>query len=411
MSLPSGRGPSRVVALDERTLEILARRREASRPIRRGWLVRRVLVRRPHRADGAFVTATLIFDDPATGHTVHRDRDARLPPDLPLWVVVAKLYGLYDHDEERTDHSTDGRPVRLPSGHGGTWLFFAVDLGHATPTRGLPRSSSSGSSRSRSSPRAAPSPERSRAGTLPTYRTRSSSAPARSGSSWRTSSSASRVRHQPRRLRRRRAQGAPVEARPRRCSAGPRSSRDSCRCSTSSASSFAFSKDSHEETLDLIRSLKDLDIQIDIVPRFFEVIGTNVGIHTPRACRSSGCRRSGSRARPSSSSARSTCRSPSSGWPARAALRRRRALDQARLAGAGLLPPGADGSRRPDVPRSSSSARWSPTPTRGSDELALSTSTLERRRPAHVQDPERPARHARRARGSGATRSTSCRSS
>jgi exopolysaccharide biosynthesis polyprenyl glycosylphosphotransferase len=42
----------------------------------------------------------------------------------------------------------------------------------------------------------------------------------------------------------------------------------------------AFSNDSHEEMLDLIRSLKDLDIQIDLVPRFFEVIGTNVGIHT-----------------------------------------------------------------------------------------------------------------------------------
>ena len=32
--------------------------------------------------------------------------------------------------------------------------------------------------------------------------------------------------------------------------------------------------------LDLIRSLNDLDVQIDLVPRFFEVIGTNVGIHT-----------------------------------------------------------------------------------------------------------------------------------
>ena len=42
----------------------------------------------------------------------------------------------------------------------------------------------------------------------------------------------------------------------------------------------AFSNDSHEEMLDLIRDLKDLDIQIDLVPRFFEVIGTNVGIHT-----------------------------------------------------------------------------------------------------------------------------------
>ena len=25
---------------------------------------------------------------------------------LPLWVVAARLYGLYSHDEERTDHSS-----------------------------------------------------------------------------------------------------------------------------------------------------------------------------------------------------------------------------------------------------------------------------------------------------------------
>ena len=42
----------------------------------------------------------------------------------------------------------------------------------------------------------------------------------------------------------------------------------------------AFSNDSHEEQIELVRSLKDLDVQIDIVPRLFEVIGTNVGIHT-----------------------------------------------------------------------------------------------------------------------------------
>jgi exopolysaccharide biosynthesis polyprenyl glycosylphosphotransferase len=43
---------------------------------------------------------------------------------------------------------------------------------------------------------------------------------------------------------------------------------------------IAFSNDSHEETLALIRSLKDLDVQIDIVPRLFEVMGAKVGIHT-----------------------------------------------------------------------------------------------------------------------------------
>jgi exopolysaccharide biosynthesis polyprenyl glycosylphosphotransferase len=43
---------------------------------------------------------------------------------------------------------------------------------------------------------------------------------------------------------------------------------------------IAFSNESHEDTLDLIRSMKDLDIQVDIVPRLFELVGPSVGIHT-----------------------------------------------------------------------------------------------------------------------------------
>src|SRR5207248_7927051 len=43
---------------------------------------------------------------------------------------------------------------------------------------------------------------------------------------------------------------------------------------------IAFSRDSHERTLDLIRSLKSLDVQIDIVPRFFELVGPNFDMHT-----------------------------------------------------------------------------------------------------------------------------------
>ena len=42
----------------------------------------------------------------------------------------------------------------------------------------------------------------------------------------------------------------------------------------------AFSNEPHEQTLDLIRSLKDLDVQVDIVPRLFEVVGPAVGIHS-----------------------------------------------------------------------------------------------------------------------------------
>ena len=46
---------------------------------------------------------------------------------------------------------------------------------------------------------------------------------------------------------------------------------------------IAFSNASHEEMLELIRSLKDLDVQIDLVPRLFDVVTPSVGIHTVEA--------------------------------------------------------------------------------------------------------------------------------
>jgi exopolysaccharide biosynthesis polyprenyl glycosylphosphotransferase len=43
---------------------------------------------------------------------------------------------------------------------------------------------------------------------------------------------------------------------------------------------IAFSADSHEQTLEVIRGLHDSNVQIDIVPRMFEVLGTNAQLHT-----------------------------------------------------------------------------------------------------------------------------------
>ena len=43
---------------------------------------------------------------------------------------------------------------------------------------------------------------------------------------------------------------------------------------------IAFSTDSHQQTLEVIRSMQDSDVQIDIVPRMFEVLGTNAQLHT-----------------------------------------------------------------------------------------------------------------------------------
>jgi exopolysaccharide biosynthesis polyprenyl glycosylphosphotransferase len=43
---------------------------------------------------------------------------------------------------------------------------------------------------------------------------------------------------------------------------------------------IAFSTDSHDQTLRVIRSMQDTEVQIDIVPRMFEVLGTNAQLHT-----------------------------------------------------------------------------------------------------------------------------------
>ena len=43
---------------------------------------------------------------------------------------------------------------------------------------------------------------------------------------------------------------------------------------------IAFSTDSHDQTLGVIRSMQGSEVQIDIVPRMFEVLGTNAQLHT-----------------------------------------------------------------------------------------------------------------------------------
>jgi exopolysaccharide biosynthesis polyprenyl glycosylphosphotransferase len=43
---------------------------------------------------------------------------------------------------------------------------------------------------------------------------------------------------------------------------------------------IAFSNDSHEAVLANIRAIRDLDVQIDIVPRYFEVFGGGADVHT-----------------------------------------------------------------------------------------------------------------------------------
>ena len=270
--------------LDSRTLQILERRRASAVRMRRGWLVRRMLV----LADLAgltlaFLAATLLFEQAARSDAVASHVELLVfCLSLPAWVVVAKLYGLYDFDEERTDHSTaDDLVGVLHLVTVGSWLFFAfaavthrADPGFArllgfwlfaivfitagrALARGLARKHlayvqntiivGAGDVGQLVAKKLRQHPEYglNLVGFVdgnPKERTENLTDIALLGG----------LEQLPQMV-----QILDVER-----------------------VIVAFSNDSHEEMLDLIRSLKDLDIQIDLVPRFFEVIGTNVGIHT-----------------------------------------------------------------------------------------------------------------------------------
>ena len=74
----------------------------------------------------AFVLATLMLPGSETDRVEPFFEFALFVVSLPLFVVVAKLQGLYDHDEERTDHSTPDDLVGVfYLVTTGAWLFFA----------------------------------------------------------------------------------------------------------------------------------------------------------------------------------------------------------------------------------------------------------------------------------------------
>lgn len=83
---------------------------------RRGWLIRRALL----SADiiglvVAFVATALTFgaSGQSPGSLSQHGEILLFAVTLPLWPFVAKLYGLYDSDEERTDHSTADDVARI----------------------------------------------------------------------------------------------------------------------------------------------------------------------------------------------------------------------------------------------------------------------------------------------------------
>ncbi|MCP9485223.1 MAG: exopolysaccharide biosynthesis polyprenyl glycosylphosphotransferase [Gaiellaceae bacterium MAG52_C11] len=249
----------------------------------RGWLVRRVLL----LADliglvAAFVVAQLFLGDVFD----------RVNPDvaelfvfflisLPAWAVAAKLYGLYDRDEERTDHSTSDDVVGVfHLVTVGAWilyvgarltevttpnlektaLFWALAILFITVGRALGRSLVR---RSASYVQNAVVVGGGQVGQLvarkyllhPEYGIRLLGV----------------VDDDP--LERRdELQGIEIWPTDRLLDLVQERQIDRV--------VFAFSQAPHEHTLSLIRGLRELNVQIDLVPRLYEVLPPNVDVHS-----------------------------------------------------------------------------------------------------------------------------------
>jgi exopolysaccharide biosynthesis polyprenyl glycosylphosphotransferase len=268
--------------LDKHTRDVLARQ-QASLVRRRGWLVRRALV----VADvvglaAAFLIVQVLSDRASADHVRPHLEYLLFFLTLPAWIVAAKLYGLYDHDEERTDHGTvDDLVGVFHMVTVGLWLL--VILGSATHLID-------------------PSVTRLvlfwiSALVLVTL--------GRASARWLCRRQLAYLQNTvivgagsvgqlvARKVIQHREYGMNivgfVDDRPRKLSSelqhiailgSPERLPALVRALWVDRVIIAFSKESHEETLALIRSLKDLEVQIDIVPRLFELVSPGVSVHT-----------------------------------------------------------------------------------------------------------------------------------
>jgi exopolysaccharide biosynthesis polyprenyl glycosylphosphotransferase len=263
------------------TLSILAHRRRSTR--RRGWLVRRALL----AADVgglalAFGLGQALFPGESVGGLGSGAETLLFLATLPAWVVAAKIRGLYDQDEERASHTTtDDLAGVFQLCAVGAWLFVAAvwlsglahpDLGRvvvfwllAVGTVTVARAWARALCRRRLT--YLQNTVIVGAGDVGQLIARKFLQHPEYGINL-----LGFVDREPREL----ANGlvaVPVLGRPEDL---PRL----VRALDVERVVVAFTRDPHEHMLELVRALNDLDVQVDVVPRFFEVIGRRTAVHS-----------------------------------------------------------------------------------------------------------------------------------
>lgn len=124
-----------VGSLDARTLRVLEFRSRRGPHLRRGWFMRRILLATDTVALVVAFSAAVAMTGTADA-VATRAEFALFALTLPLWFAAAKLHGLYAHDESRAGHSTvtEFRSV-LQVVTLGTWIVFGASwlAGMASP--------------------------------------------------------------------------------------------------------------------------------------------------------------------------------------------------------------------------------------------------------------------------------------
>jgi exopolysaccharide biosynthesis polyprenyl glycosylphosphotransferase len=269
------------VALDKRTQALLEYRRRSIFPARRRWLLHRTLL----LSDllglvGSFLVATALTS--SSGPTLSGAQEAGLLVlSLPIWILLLKLHGLYDRDEEATDHSTVNEIVGVFHVLTvGTWSFFVVS--RATDLVDLPL-------------------DRlvlfwlAAVVSVPAIRAVTRAMCRRSLAYVQNTvivGTGPVARMVARKILRHPeyglnlvgfVDGAPtVESRSMGGIPVLGSPEELMELKSELGLErivVAFTTDSHDYTLDVIRAARDLNIQVDIVPRLFEVVGTSSTVH------------------------------------------------------------------------------------------------------------------------------------